>query len=126
MVQKYVPIHYCCFCRSISNDQLTVLQNYSREGVPTSLTQLGRQVQIIFTATNGGPSSIGQGRLTIRIPTRNPCTRNAFLFYLASVTVSECAYNSCDCSEVVNCVNNLSHLDIKSWGILYPRTSQLL
>ena len=91
-----------CICRSISNDQLTILQNYSREGVPTSITQLGRQVQINFTATNGGPSSIKQGRLTIRIPTRNPCTKNAFLFYLASVTVSKCAYYGYDSSEVEN------------------------
>jgi hypothetical protein len=73
---------------SISNDQLSILKNYSREGLPTMLSELGRRVQINFTVTNGGPSSIGQGRLTIRIPTRNPCTKNAYLFYLASVTTS--------------------------------------
>nr|WEL12720.1 integrin alpha 5 [Halisarca dujardinii] len=75
---------------AISNDQLTVLTNYSRTGLPRSLSELGRRVQIDFTVTNAGPSSIGQGRLTIRIPTRNPCTgNNAFLFYLASLTATD-------------------------------------
>nr|WEL12721.1 integrin alpha V [Halisarca dujardinii] len=99
---------------AISNDQLTVLTNYSRTGLPRSLSELGRRVQVNFTVSNAGPSSIGQGRLTIRIPTRNPCTGNAYLFYLASVASSGLQNGVCSVSPA-DSVNTL--------GLVLPGSS---
>ena len=79
------------------------------------LSELGRQVQINFTVTNGGPSSIGRGRLTIRIPTRNPCTKNAYLFYMASVTVS---------IYVLRILGRLS--EVKCWVGTWPKVDLVL
>ena len=83
------------------------------------LSELGRRVQINFTVTNGGPSSIGQGRLTIRIPTRNPCTKNAYLFYLVSVTVSMYVLHIFGCLSEVKCwVGTSPKDDLGSSGII--------
>ena len=76
-----------CACRSVSPDQLDVRQDFSRNGLPTSVAEIGRQISVNFTVTNNGPSAIGQGRLTIYLPYRNPCTVNGFLFYITSVSV---------------------------------------
>ena len=76
-----------CDCSSVSPDQLDILQNFSRDGLPTSLAEIGREISVNVTVTNNGPSAIGRGRLTIYLPYRNPCTVNGFLFYITSVSV---------------------------------------
>ena len=76
-----------CDCSSVSPDQLDILQNFSRDGLPTSLAEIGREISVNFTVTNNGPSAIGRGRLTIYLPYRSPCTVNGFLFYITSVSV---------------------------------------
>ena len=76
-----------CDCSSVSPDQLDIIQDFSRDGLPTSLVEIGREISVNFTVTNNGPSAIGQGRLTIYLPYRNPCTVNGFLFYITSVSV---------------------------------------
>ena len=76
-----------CACRSVFPDQLEIVQSYSRASLPQSVAEIGRELRINFTVANDGPSTIGQGRLTIHLPYRTPCTRNSFLFYILSVSV---------------------------------------
>ena len=64
-----------------------IATNVTRSGLPKSIDQIGRRVNVEVDIANGGPSAIGQGRLTIHLPFRTPCTRNSFLLYLHKVSV---------------------------------------
>ena len=86
-VRRLLSSALVCFCRSVFPDQLEIVQTYSRTSTPTSVAEIGRELRINFTVANDGPSTIGQGRLTIHLPYRTPCTRNSFLFYILSVSV---------------------------------------
>ena len=76
-----------CGRRDLSEDELPIVANVTRSGLPKRLDQIGREVTVSVAIGNDGPSTIGQGRLTIHLPYRTPCTRNAFLLYLHRVSV---------------------------------------
>ena len=89
---------YSALYRRLSDDELPIVANVSRSGLPKATDQIGRGVNVTVTITNDGPSAIGQGRLTVYLPYRTPCTRNAFLLYLHSVSdalVAETSHHCC-------------------------------
>ena len=87
-----------CDCSSVFPDQLEIVQDFSRSALPTNVAEIGRELRINFALTNSGPSTIGQGRLTIHLPYRTPCTRNSFLFYILSVSVCFLVHTyMCEC-----------------------------
>ena len=97
-----VYLGVACDCSSVFPDQLEIVQDFSRSALPTNVAEIGRELRINFALTNGGPSTIGQGRLTIHLPYRTPCTQNSFLFYILSISVCFLVH-TCVC-ECVVCV----------------------
>jgi hypothetical protein len=57
-------------------------------GLPTSLDQLGRSVNISFIVLNAGPAVIPSASINVSIPYRSSCTKSSFLFYVGEVKLS--------------------------------------
>ena len=56
--------------------------------LPSSFTEIGRNISVSFVFLNCGPSPFSSGQLEVLVPHRSGCTRSPFLFYLTSVSVS--------------------------------------
>ena len=56
--------------------------------LPSSFTEIGRNISVSFVFLNHGPSPFSSGQLEVLVPHRSGCTRSPFLFYLTSVSVS--------------------------------------
>ena len=68
---------------------LRVERNSPRQTqLPSSFTEIGRNISVSFVFLNRGPSPFSSGQLEVLVPHRSGCTRSPFLFYLTSVSVS--------------------------------------